>query len=216
MHLILFGAPGVGKGTQAKKISREYGIPQISTGDMLREAVRNNTELGKQAKAIMSRGELVSDAIILNLIKDRIARPDCEKGLILDGFPRTIPQAEGLSKLMETLKLPKFSCIEITVPDEEIIRRLSSRMTCDRCGKDYNPMMGAIPEDLICTACGGNIISRSDDNDKTILNRLKVYQEQTSQVKNYYLARKHFYTIDGNRSADQVYQSIQEIISQLG
>ncbi len=215
MHLILFGAPGVGKGTQAKKISEQFGIPQISTGDMLREAVRNKTELGKQAEAIMARGELISDSIILNLIKDRISRPDCEKGLILDGFPRTIPQAEGLTKLMDTLSLPKFTCIEITAPEEEIIQRLTSRMTCSRCGKDYNPAIAPLPADMKCTACGGDIIARKDDNEETIRNRLKVYQKQTAQVKDYYIARDHFYSIDGNRDVDEVYRSIQEIITKL-
>ncbi len=215
MHLILFGAPGVGKGTQAKKISEEFGIPQISTGDMLREAVRNKTELGKQAEAIMTRGELISDQIMLSLIKDRISRPDCADGLILDGFPRTIPQAEGLSKLMDELSLPKFTCIEITAPEEEIIHRLSSRMTCSRCGKDYNPAIAPLPKDMKCTACGGDIIVRKDDNVETLRNRLKVYQEQTAQVKDYYIEKGAFFSIDGNREVDEVYRSIHEIIINL-
>lgn len=215
MYLILFGAPGVGKGTQAKKISKDYGIPQISTGDMLREAVREKTELGKKAEAIMNRGELVPDDLMLNLIRERISKPDCVHGLILDGFPRTTPQAQELSKLMQEMRLPTFTCIEITVPNEKIINRLTSRMTCSSCGKDYNPAFGQVPDDMKCTKCGGAIITRSDDNKETIQKRLNVYNEQTSQVKYFYKDNGHFFTVDGDRDVAEVYTSINEILQQL-
>jgi len=215
MHLILFGAPGVGKGTQAKMISKEYGIPQISTGDMLREAVRQQTELGKKAEAVMARGELVPDDLILNLIKERLSRPDCQNGLILDGFPRTIPQAEGLSRLMQQMQLPHFNCIEISVPDQVVIERLSIRQVCSRCGADYNPKTNPAPADGICTICGGKIISRSDDNKETIQNRLKVYYEQTAQVKQYYQKLGRYYSVDGNKGVNEVYARLKNLLKSL-
>lgn len=215
MYLILFGAPGVGKGTQAKIINREFGIPQISTGDMLREAVREKTELGIQAEAIMSRGELVPDNLILDLIKQRVVKPDCAKGLILDGFPRTIPQAECLTKLMVELSLETFTCIEITVPEKTIIRRLTSRLICSGCGKDYNPASEPAPPDMKCTVCGGKIKIRKDDNEETIRKRLRVYQDQTSQVKTYYEKRGAFHSLDGDKDPKEVYASIKEIVAGL-
>ena len=215
MHLILFGAPGVGKGTQAKKISKEYGIPQVSTGDMLRDAVREQTELGKKAGSIMNRGDLVPDDLMLDLIHERIMKPDCAKGLILDGFPRTIPQADELSKLMRTLDFPSFTCIEITVPDEKIILRLTSRMTCGACGKDYNHAVEAAPEDMVCRKCSGKIITRKDDNEETIQKRLNVYKEQTSQVKHYYEDKGNFYSINGDQEVDVVYSNLNEILNKL-
>ena len=215
MHLILFGAPGVGKGTQAKNISKEYGIPQISTGDMLREAVREQTELGKKAGSIMNRGDLVPDELMLGLIQERISRPDCSNGLILDGFPRTIPQAEELSKLMTQLELPAFTCIEITVPDENIIRRLTSRMACQDCGTDYSSAINPAPADMQCTKCGGKIITRKDDNEETIRKRLNVYQEQTSHVKHFYEEKGKFFSIDGHREVSLVYIVIKDILATL-
>lgn len=215
MHLILFGAPGVGKGTQAKNISKDYNIPQISTGDMLREAVRTQSSLGKKAEAVMNRGDLVPDDLMLNLIKERISKPDCSKGLILDGFPRTIPQAEGLAKLMKELHLPAFTCIEITVPDEKIVARLTSRLTCSSCGKDYNPTLGSIPENMKCTACSGQIVTRKDDNEETIRKRLKVYQEQTAHVKTFYQKAGNSYSINGDRKVSDVYDEIKQILAKL-
>ena len=215
MHIILFGAPGVGKGTQAKKISKEYGIPQVSTGDMLREAVREQTELGKQAGSLMNRGELVHDDLMLNLIKERVKKPDCAKGLILDGFPRTIPQADALSHLMKHLNFPCFTCIEITAPSEIIIGRITSRMTCSSCGKDYNPAITPAPADMMCTKCGNKIKSRQDDNEETIRRRLNVYQEQTAQVKHFYEERGTFFTIDGDRDVSEVYASVKDILKNI-
>lgn len=215
MHLILFGAPGVGKGTQAKHISKDYNIPQISTGDMLREAVRTQSALGKKAEAVMNRGDLVPDDLMLNLIEDRISRPDCAKGLILDGFPRTIPQAEGLSKLMKKLHLPAFTCIEITVPGKKIIDRLTSRLTCNSCGKDYNSAMQTLPSDMKCTVCEGHIITRKDDNEETIRKRLNVYEEQTAHVKTFYENAGRSYSIDGDREVSVVYEDIKKILSTM-
>jgi adenylate kinase len=212
MHLILFGAPGVGKGTQAKLISKKFHIPQISTGDMLRDAVKSETELGKKASALMNEGRLVPDEIMLELIRERISLADCKGGFILDGFPRTIAQAEGLDRLFSELNLPDVICIEIYVPDEEIIKRLVSRRLCEKCGTDYNLILNPPPDDMLCIKCGGNIIQRKDDNEETISNRLKVYLSQTAPLKEYYQQKGSFYSIDGLRGINEVSQDIFKVI----
>jgi adenylate kinase len=212
MYLILFGAPGVGKGTQAKLISKNYNIPQISTGDMLRDAVKNETELGKEASLLMNQGKLVPDEIMLALIKERILRPDCNRGFILDGFPRTIAQAEGLDKLFAELQLSDVICIEINVPDEEIINRLVSRRLCEKCGTDYNLITNPPPDNLKCKKCAGNIIQRKDDNHETISKRLRVYLDQTSPLKVYYQNKGAFHSIDGLRGIEKVRDDIFKIL----
>lgn len=215
MYIILFGAPGVGKGTQAKLISQKYKIPQISTGDMLREAIRKGTELGKKAEAIIARGELVSDDIMLGLISERISQPDCKNGFILDGFPRTIAQAEGLEQLFKEKKLSQPICIEIVVPENVIIKRLTSRRICESCGAIFDPVVNPIPPDNKCPKCGGRIVQREDDNEKTIHKRLQVYHEQTAPVRDYYRNVDKFYTIDGNRPIEQVFKEIEEILTSV-
>lgn len=212
MHLILFGAPGVGKGTQAKLISKNFNVPQISTGDMLRDAVKNETELGKKASLLMNQGKLVPDEIMLELIRDRISHNDCKSGFILDGFPRTIAQAKGLDKLFSELQLPDVTCIEINVPDEKIINRLVSRRLCEQCGTDYNLITNPPPENIRCDKCGGTIIQRKDDNEETISNRLKVYLAQTAPLKKYYQHKGAFYSIDGLRSIEEIRDDIYEIL----
>jgi len=213
MHLILFGAPGVGKGTQAKLISQEFNIPQISTGDMLREAVRKQTDLGKKAQSIMEKGELVPDDVMLGIIRERISREDCSKGFILDGFPRTVKQAEQLTTLAQQMHLPPFTCIEIQVPDEAIIKRLTSRKTCSQCGADFNPQTNPAPADNICPLCGGTIITRTDDHEATIRKRLNVYKQQTAPVKQFYETRGHFFSINGDQDVSQVYADIKKILT---
>jgi adenylate kinase len=212
MYLILFGAPGVGKGTQAKQICAEYSIPQISTGDILRNAVKEKTTLGQKAAAIMEKGELVSDDIILAIIRERIQQDDCAGGFILDGFPRTIAQAEGLDQLLSELKLPELKCIEISVPDEELIRRLTSRRLCQNCGTDYNIITNPPPADMKCLKCTGQIIQRRDDNEETIKNRLSVYHKLTSPIKEFYSGQGIFYTVDGAQDVDNVQAEIKELL----
>jgi len=212
MYLILLGAPGVGKGTQAKMIMKEFGIPQISTGDILRTEVRNQTDLGVKAKAIMEKGELVSDDIILRMMEKRLAQSDCQKGYILDGFPRTIPQAEGLDRLLEKLHHTGLKVIEISVPDEEIIRRLTGRRICSQCGKDYNIHLNPPPPDGKCEVCGGEIIQRDDDTEETIRKRLEVYRKQTEPLLGYYQKKGILYRINGQKSADEVFKKIKDII----
>lgn len=212
MYLILFGAPGVGKGTQAKLISKHFNIPQISTGDMLREAVRLQSPLGKKAGDLMTHGKLVPDDIILELIRERITRPDCARGFILDGYPRTMNQAEELDALMTELNLPAFRCIEIEVPDEEIIRRLMNRRVCEHCASDFNLVTTPPPPSMVCPHCGGRIIQRKDDNANTIAHRLEVYHEFTRPIKDYYQSKAHFYTVNGMQDIEQVKQQIFTLI----
>jgi adenylate kinase len=209
---MLLGAPGVGKGTQAKKIMAKYGIPQISTGDILRNEVREQTELGKLAKEVMERGELVPDEIILKMIEKRLQEPDCQKGFILDGFPRTIPQAEGLEKILQKMGNISLKVIEISVPDEEIIRRLSARRICSKCGKDYNLIFNPPPPDGKCEVCGGEIIQRDDDKEETIRKRLEVYRKQTEPLVAYYQKKGNLYRVDGTQSIEEVFQEIEKII----
>jgi adenylate kinase len=212
MYLILFGAPGVGKGTQAKNLSKKYGIPHISTGDMLREAIRQGTELGKKAKAIIDKGELVPDDVMLGLIEQRISEDDCKKGFILDGFPRTQAQADGLTKLFEKKQLPPPLCIEIVVPEDVIIKRLTSRRICEKCGTIFDPVTNPAPPDNICPKCGGRIVQRSDDNPETIHQRLRVYHEQTAPVREYYRKMGRYVSVDGNKSIDEVFNEIDAIV----
>lgn len=208
MYLILFGAPGVGKGTQAKLISRKFSIPQISTGDMLRAAVKERTELGKKAGEIMSRGELVPDDLMLGLIRERIQKPDCTHGFILDGFPRTLAQAKALDDLMAELNLPGFTSIEIKVPDSVIVQRLVSRRICENCGTDYNLVSSPPPADNICTKCGGNIVQRKDDHEETIYNRLNIYRDQTEPILGYYRQKGNIRSIDGTQAIEDVQKEI--------
>jgi adenylate kinase len=212
MYLILFGAPGVGKGTQAKLVSKNYNIPQISTGDMLRDAVKARTELGKKANLLMNEGKLVPDEIMLALIKERISKRDCKKGFILDGFPRTITQAEELDQLFSDLGLTHITCIEISVPDEEIIQRLVSRRLCEKCGTDYNLITNPPPPAMTCSKCGGKIIQRKDDNEETISKRLSVYLSQTAPLREYYRKKGDFHSVDGRQSIGKVSEEILSIL----
>lgn len=186
MRLIMLGAPGTGKGTQGKILGSHYKIPNISTGDILRSAIENGTELGKQAKEFMDKGELVPDDLMIDLIEQRLLEKDCVNGFILDGFPRTVKQAESLEKYCERSK----NCIDIVLGlelDENIIvKRLSSRRVCRNCGKDYNLISDPPPANKKCVICGGKIIQRADDTEATVRNRLNIYHEKTKPLQDYY------------------------------
>lgn len=213
MNIILLGAPGVGKGTQAKMIMDHYRIPQISTGDILRAEIKKGSALGIKVKAIMDRGELVSDEIILQIVENRLREPDAQKGFILDGIPRTIPQADGLEKILIKLNKTDLKVIEIAVPDREIIQRLTSRRVCSLCGKLFNLLFEPPAEDGKCTHCGGKVFQRDDDKEETILNRLQVYKESTEPLIGYYKKRNHFYRIDGTHEAGEVFEDILKALS---
>lgn len=213
MNIILLGAPGVGKGTQAKMIMDHYRIPQISTGDILRAEINKGSELGIKVKATMDRGELVSDEIILQIVENRLQEPDAQKGFILDGFPRTIPQANGLEKILTKLHKTNLNAIEIVVPDREIIQRLTSRRVCAQCGKLFNLLFDPPAENDKCTNCGGVIFQRDDDKEETIKNRLEVYKKSTEPLIGYYKKRNHFYSIDGTHEAGEVFEDILKVLS---
>ncbi len=208
MRLIMFGAPGVGKGTQAKRLQDQFGIPQISTGDILRAAVRDKTELGKAAKTYMDRGELVPDDVIIGIIRERISQPDCEKGFILDGFPRTIPQAEALDAMLAEMNLNLDVVLEIYVDPEKIAQRLTNRRVCSECGAVFNLLTNPPPADGKCPNCGGKIIQRDDDREETVRNRLAVYEKQTAPLKEFYGKKGFLKTIDGDDSIENVYRKI--------
>lgn len=193
MNLILLGAPGAGKGTQAEVICAAKGIPAISTGNMLREAVKNGTESGLAAKKYMDAGELVPDEVVIGILKDRISEPGCKDGFILDGFPRTVPQAEALERMGVEID----RVIEIFVPDEKIAARLGGRRVCESCGNSYHVDYKPTKVEGVCDACGGRVVIRKDDEPATVLERLKVYHEKTAPLKDFYSARGKLRTVIG-------------------
>lgn len=207
--IIMLGAPGVGKGTQAKLISEKYNIPHISTGDMLRAAVKEGTELGLKAKAIMEKGDLVPDEIMHGIVKERLSKEDCKDGYILDGFPRTIPQAEFL----DTVDKINY-VIYIYVPEELIVKRLVLRRTCPNCGAMYHLEYNPPKVDNVCDKCGTALIQRDDDKEEVVKKRLAVYNEKTAVLLDYYRNRGNLYKIDGNREINEVLQSIVQVIGE--
>ncbi len=212
MNIVFLGPPGAGKGTQAKRIAEKYGIPQISTGDMFREHLSKGTELGQKAKEYMDKGALVPDEIVLGMVEERLKQPDCEKGFILDGFPRTVPQAEALDKLLEKLGKKIDYAILIDVPDEELVKRLTGRRTCKKCGMMYHVMFKPPKEEGKCDVCGGELYQRADDNEETVRNRLKVYHEQTEPIIAYYEKKGVLHRIDGMGSIDEIFNRIVQVL----
>lgn len=212
MRLILFGPPGVGKGTQAQILSQMFNIPHISTGDILRDAVNNKTELGLKAKSYMDKGELVPDDVMIGIIKEVLSSERCKNGFILDGFPRTIRQAEALEQIFNELNIRLDYVISLEVDDDEIIKRLTNRRVCKNCGAVYNLLIDKIPEDSKCPRCGGELYQRSDDNPEVIKNRLKVYRDSTQIVLDYYAKRGILKKINGLGEINQVTKKILESI----
>ena len=213
MKIVMLGAPGAGKGTQAKKIAGKYGIPHVSTGDIFRANIKNGTKLGMQAKAYMDAGNLVPDEITIGMLLDRIHQEDCEKGYVLDGFPRTIPQAESLTAALKERGESIDYAIDVDVPDENIIRRMSGRRACLKCGATYHILYAAPKKEGICDTCGEALVLRDDDKPETVSKRLKVYHEQTQPLIDYYTKEGVLKTVDGTRSLEEVFQ---EIVGVLG
>lgn len=193
MNLIFLGAPGAGKGTQAEKVSEKLGIPTISTGNIIREALKNETEMGLKAKSFIESGKLVPDEVVIGIIKDRLAEDDCKNGFILDGFPRTIPQAEAL----DTMGIKIDKVIDIEVADEKIVQRMSGRRVCPDCGASYHTEYKKPIKDGICNACGAELVIRKDDKPEVVLDRLSVYHEQTEPLKDYYAAKGILKEVEG-------------------
>ena len=199
MRIIFLGAPGAGKGTQAEKTSKRLGIPTISTGVIIREAIKNGTEMGLKAKKFIEAGELAPDEVVIGIIKERLLKPDCECGFILDGFPRTVSQAEALDEMGVTLD----RVISIEVPDEVIVSRMSGRRVCATCGSSYHVTENPSNDGKTCNNCGTELTVRADDAPEVVLNRLETYHEKTEPLKDFYLAKGMLKTVDGNGSVEQ-------------
>jgi adenylate kinase len=210
MRLLIFGPPGVGKGTQAKLLSVEYGIPHISTGDTLRKAVSEGSELGRQAKAIMDSGRLVPDEIMIGIAREVLTAPATSRGFILDGFPRTITQAEALSEMFEQLGFTDVKVVVLEVSDDEIVRRLTSRLVCTTDGKIYSALIDKVTLSTPCPDCGGKLIQRDDDKESTVRERLRVYHSQTAPIIRYYGERGFTITVDGGKSVEVVNREIRQ------
>ncbi len=212
MRIVLLGAPGSGKGTQAKLLVEKYKIPQMSTGDLLRAEVAAGTDLGKKAKAAMDAGQLVTDDIVLGMIQARLAKPDAKNGFILDGFPRNIPQAQSLDAMLARLGQPLQLALLVDVDTDVLMKRLTGRRTCGSCGAIYNIHFSAPKTSSKCDKCGGSLTHRSDDNEHTVSNRLKVYQEQTAPLANYYKAQGKLRTVRGVGTVSAIFKSMGDII----
>ena len=212
MKIIMLGAPGAGKGTQAKKIADLCNIPHISTGDIFRANIKQGTELGKKAKTYMDAGDLVPDELVCDLVVDRIQQDDCTKGFILDGFPRTIPQAEALTNALNAIEQKMEYALNIDVPDENIIHRMAGRRACVGCGATYHVEFNPTKKEGICDVCGEELILRDDDKPETVKNRLNVYHEQTKPLSEYSNKENITHTIDGTQTMDEVFNDIRKIL----
>ena len=212
MKIIMLGAPGAGKGTQAKKIAEKYQIPHISTGDIFRANIKNGTELGKKAKTYMDQGLLVPDELVCDLVVDRVQQDDCKKGYILDGFPRTIPQAESLDAALSRLGEAVDYAINVEVPDENIVKRMGGRRACVACGATYHLVYAAPKKEGICDNCGAELILRDDDKPETVQKRLGVYHEQTQPLIDYYTKKGILKEVDGTMDMGDVFKAIVEIL----
>lgn len=214
MNIILFGPPGAGKGTQAKKLVDFYGIPQISTGDILRANVREGTELGLAAKSYMDKGELVPDQVLIGIIKNRLTEADCKKGFILDGYPRTLPQANALGVILEEIEKPIDIILNFEVPDEELVERTSGRLMC-KCGASYHKTFNPPKKAGICDICGAEVYQRADDTEEAVKNRLGVYKKQTQPLIDYYKETGILITLDGTKDIDEVFEGIKGILAKF-
>ena len=214
MKIIMLGASGAGKGTQAKQIADRYNIPHISTGDIFRANIKNGTELGKKAKEFMDQGLLVPDELTCDLVMDRIQQDDCKNGFILDGFPRTIPQAEALTAALDHINQKMDFAIDVDVPDENIVNRMSGRRACLNCGATYHIVSIPTKVEGICDRCGSEVVLREDDKPETVQKRLNVYHEQTQPLIDYYTTQGVLKTVDGTRDLNEVFQEIVDILGE--
>lgn len=212
MNIMLFGAPGAGKGTQAKFIIEKYGIPQISTGDILRAAVKEGTPMGLEAKQFMEAGKLVPDSTIIGIIKERLSMDDCKKGFILDGFPRTLAQAEALEVLMKEMGIKLDKVISLNVPDELIVGRVTGRRVCKDCGASFHVEFNPAKKDGVCDLCGGKLIQRKDDTAETVTKRLSEYHAQTAPLFDFYMERGILADLDGTKDIEEITKEIFNIL----
>lgn len=212
MKIIMLGAPGAGKGTQAKQIADKYQIPHISTGDIFRANIKNNTELGQKAKEYMDQGMLVPDELTCDLVMDRIKQEDCKNGFVLDGFPRTIPQAEALDNALEAIGEKMDYAIDVDVPDENIVNRMGGRRACLNCGATYHIVSIPTKVEGICDRCGNEVVLRDDDKPETVQKRLSVYHEQTQPLIDYYKKQNILRSVDGTQPMERVFEAIVGIL----
>ena len=215
MNIILMGLPGAGKGTQASEIVKKFPIPHISTGDMFRKAIKDETDLGKEAKSYMDRGELVPDEVTVGIVKERISEDDAKKGFLLDGFPRTIEQAEALNNIMSELDRNIDAVINIEVPEEELMNRLTGRRICEKCGTTYHLVFNPPKVEGICDIDGGKLYQREDDNPETVSNRLSVNVKQSKPILEYYNNKGVLKNIDGSKDIDEVTNDVIDILDHL-
>jgi len=214
LRLILMGPPGCGKGTQGKKLEAKYGVPQLSTGDALRQAVRDRTETGLKAKEYMDAGGLVPDDVIIGIVRERLSAPDCKNGYILDGFPRTIGQAEALDTMLSKQNVTLTAVVNLEVPDEVLIERLSGRRQCRKCGLGYHVKFNPPKVEGVCDACGGELYQRDDDNESTVRSRLEVYKRDTAPLLDYYAAKGILANIPGVGNIEDIYSRICSLIDE--
>lgn len=213
MNIILLGPPGAGKGTQARQLEEQYGLVQLSTGDMLRAAIKKGEPLGLEAKAIMDAGKLVPDHLMVGLIEERISQPDCAKGFILDGFPRTVPQAEALDVMLNAKNKSLDAVVELKVDEDKLVERVSGRFTCASCGEGYHDTFKPTKVSGVCDTCGeGNFTRRSDDNAETMKSRLAAYRDQTAPILPYYEAKGVLKSIDGMAPMDDVFDELRKTL----
>ena len=212
MNIVLMGLPGAGKGTQADKIVEKYAIPHISTGDMFRAAIKEGTELGLQAKSFMDQGALVPDEVTIGIVRERLSQPDCEKGFLLDGFPRTVPQAEALDSILDELGRPVEHTINVQVEKEELIARLSGRRICKTCGTSYHLVFNPPKEEGKCDKDGGELYTRADDNPETVTNRLEVNMNQAQPLLDFYEAKGVLKNINGQQEISKVFADLDALL----
>jgi adenylate kinase len=212
LYVVLLGGPGAGKGTQAERLSQVLGIPQISTGDLFRENLRNETELGLLAKGTMERGELVPDEVTVGMVRERLSRPDCAKGAVLDGFPRTVAQAEALEELLAGMGSELTVVPYIKVPEDVLLARLAGRWTCRACGAMYHQLFSPPQEAGVCDRCGGELYQRPDDTPETQKHRIKVYFEQTAPLIDYYQEKGLLVEVDGRPGIDEIQAALLDVI----
>lgn len=215
MNIILMGPPGAGKGTQSEKILAYCDIPHISTGDMFREAIKNQTKLGIEAQSYINSGKLVPDEVTIGLVKERLSRPDCAKGYLLDGFPRTIPQAEALQVLAKEISRPVELVINITADQEELVKRISGRRVCPKCGNSYHVSFKKPLKDGICDACGSELIQRKDDTIESLKVRLDAYETQTKPLVDFYSKLNLCKEVNGLQDINDVFKDIQELLDEV-
>lgn len=215
MNLVLMGLPGAGKGTQAEKIVDQYGIPHISTGDMFRAAMKEGTELGLKAKSFMDKGELVPDEVTIGIVRERLSKDDCSKGFLLDGFPRTVPQAEALENILAELGKKIDYVINIDVNKDILMERLTGRRICKSCGATYHLVFNPPAKEGLCDRCGGELYQRADDNEETVQNRLDVNIKQSKPLLDFYESKGYLRTLDGQRDIDIVFADIKKLLGSL-